>query len=75
MAYPGEDVQFIGGVKVKSSDFSNLTDAEMIDKCVNSNVAENIIQYNLRDAGIENIPEPNWPGRTVIRGQQSRFMD
>lgn len=62
MAYPGEDVQFIGGVKVKSSDFSNLTDAGMTNKCVNSDVANNIIQYNLRTVGIENIPEPNWPG-------------
>lgn len=61
-AYPGEEVNFVGGLSINSDDFKKLDDEDMIKRAASSEAASHIIEYNIFDLGKKEIPEPNLPG-------------
>lgn len=61
-AYPGEKVDFVGSLSINSEDFKKLADEDMIKRAASSEAASHIVEYNVFDLGITEIPEPNLPG-------------
>ncbi len=55
-AYPGEKVKFVGGVSVKASEFKNITEPEVLAKITYPGLADKIKYIDLKDYGVENIP-------------------
>lgn len=55
-AYPGEKVEFIGGISIKASDFKTITDEDVIRKITYPGLKEKIKYIDLKNYDIQEIP-------------------
>lgn len=60
--YPGEDVEFVGGIKIDFNQFSKVTDEKVLGRIVDEAAREKVVSVNLFDLGITEIPENVMPG-------------
>ncbi|MBQ4518007.1 MAG: right-handed parallel beta-helix repeat-containing protein [Clostridia bacterium] len=68
-AYEGEEVRFTNGSLIKPQDFKPVTDPKVLKRLHYKGVA-NILEYNLRDAGIEPgefLIHPTSPKTDIVR--------
>lgn len=66
-AYPGEDVEFIGGIELSESDFKKLSDEEDIKRLSSSSLASSIVYCDLTQFGIK-------PVEQILKGAYSYGM-
>ncbi len=61
-SYPGEDVAFVGGLKIDYNQFEKVTDERILNRIVDEAAREKVLSVNLFELGLTEIPESVMPG-------------
>ncbi len=62
-AYPGEYVEFVGGIDIEFDQFKQVTDSNILSKVVDETAKSKLVSINLKDLGLTEIPEPELIGQ------------
>ena len=62
-AYPGEQVDFVGGIDIAFDQFKPVTDTNILSKLVDETAKSKLVSINLKDLGLEEIPLPELIGQ------------
>lgn len=62
-AYPGEKVEFIGGMDIKFEQFKPVSDSNIISRVIDQTAKTKLVSVNLKELGLKDIPEPDLIGQ------------
>ena len=62
-AYPGEQVDFVGGIDISFDQFKPVTDSNIISKVIDETAKTKLVSVNLKDLGLTEIPIPELVGQ------------
>ncbi len=71
-AYRDEEVEFAGGMYLDADDFISADDS-VKEKLINENARDRLLQFDLKNIGIEEIGDPEWIG-AYSRYPAARFL-